>query len=100
MINNTLLEINKNIFCGTDLSCVYKNVCTQINTYFHSTIKMFIILGFILFILSLLINRLSKYLPFEYFKIKENRQNLEIQLFSIFSFSCIILFVIMLTFGL
>lgn len=102
MINETFYipPADINFLCGTDLACTFKNVCSQMNTYFHGTIKMFIILGFILFILTLIINRFSKYLPFEYFKTKENRQDLEIQLFSIYSFSCIILFVIMLTFGL
>ena len=100
MINETILDLCLMEANKYSMECLYKNLCPTINTYFHSTIKIFIILGFILFIVSLLINRFSKYIPLQYFKSKENRQDLEIQIFSIYSFSCIILFVIMLTFGL
>jgi large-conductance mechanosensitive channel len=100
MINETLILDKCYLSSNTlSLDCLYKNICPLINNSIHNKIVLFIIIGFALFIICLLINRFGKYVPLKYFKEEKNRLDLEIQILNVYSFSCVILFIIMLSFG-
>ena len=89
LINNFQLPSNY-----TSLQEQYIDVCGQINFYLHDTIKLFILIGFGIFILYMI----ASYLPKKYPKItKEIVDSIFRQVIEIYAVSCILFFVIQVT---
>jgi len=87
------------------LNCVQNQICPQITNYFHLTIINFLVIGFIMFIVCMLMSRYLDVVCYKLFgtEIFYDEYNTLIiinRIFQIYAFSCIIFFIIMLTMGL
>jgi hypothetical protein len=89
MLNESVLNLKTQIPTNySSLQAQYVDVCGQINFYLHDTIKLFILVGFAIFIL---------YCIFSHTKYKDKVKDIFTQIIEIYAVSCILFFVIQVT---